>query len=218
MTTREFCEQARRTRIANAVGRKFNRWTVLSQAEPRRGKTFVNVVCECGNQKTVLLSYIENGASTSCGCFRNEYLKARWTRHGYSKHPLWSRWRNMIARCHNPKNPSYKNYGARGIVVCNEWRHSPAAFYRWATEAGWSPAFQIDRIDNDGPYSPENCRFVTQALNNRNRRSSKLSDSDIAQIKAARASGSKMQVIAQRYGITTGMVGHIVFGRAWEAK
>jgi hypothetical protein len=76
----------------------------------------------------------------------------------------------MMARCHNPKSPRYKNYGGRGIFVHRVWRDDPDEFYAWAVANGYQPGLQIDRIDNDGPYAPDNCRFVTNAVNQLNKR------------------------------------------------
>lgn len=82
---------------------------------------------------------------------------------------LFKRWQNIKARCYNPKAKRYERYGGRGIVVCDEWLHDFAAFANWAVQSGYLRELQIDRIDNDGPYAPNNCRWVTPLENSRNR-------------------------------------------------
>jgi hypothetical protein len=93
-------------------------------------------------------------------------------KHGLRKHSHYIRWKSMKQRCYSPKCKSYKNYGQRGIIVCEEWRTDPVAFCEWADEH-YSPGLEIDRKDNDGNYSPENCRFVTRKVNCNNRRNKK---------------------------------------------
>lgn len=88
-------------------------------------------------------------------------------------HPLVNIRNNFLARCYNPKNPSFKYYGGRGIGICDEWKNNVSAFVKWGKESGYRKGLQIDRIDNDGNYEPENCRFVTLIDNMRNQRISK---------------------------------------------
>ena len=109
-----------------------------------------------------------------------------------SKHPAYRVWKGMIGRCCRPSNSDFIYYGLRGIYVCDEWRASSRAFVAWALVNGWQPGLQLDRRDNDGPYSPGNCRFVTRRDNQNNRRSTvRLSD------------GRAAWPVAQRNGVTS---------------
>lgn len=87
-----------------------------------------------------------------------------------SKHSAHRVWKTMMTRCYNPNNISYQWYGGRGIRVCDEWRNSSRAFVAWAIKAGYRPGLELDRLNNEGPYSPRNCRFVTRRENNLNTR------------------------------------------------
>ena len=87
-----------------------------------------------------------------------------------STHPLYIKHRNMVRRCHNKADKSYQDYGERGIEVCKEWLEDYQAFMDWSLENGWKPGLEIDRIDNDKGYSPDNCQYITAAENRRNRK------------------------------------------------
>ena len=84
--------------------------------------------------------------------------------------PLWDRYYHMIDRCYNDKCDAYKNYGGRGIDVVDEWKNSKQRFFRWCLDNGYSTDLELDRIDNDKGYSPDNCRFVSRVVNRNNRR------------------------------------------------
>lgn len=138
-------------------------------------------ICDCGKERNVRLQYLKTGGTTSCGCYRNELRSAlmarsaEWnTKHGQCRrtekhHPLYGVWATMRGRCERPNHISYKNYGAKGIKVCEEWQDFQT-FFDWAMSHGYERGLAIDRIDSDGDYFPENCRFITQAENNRNKK------------------------------------------------
>ena len=131
--------------------------------------------CECGNRVTVLLASLRKGQTTSCGCRRREVSieSGKNSRtHGYSGTPTFKSWDNMRQRCNNPQDDHYLNYGGRGIVVCQRWQGS---FENFLTDMGQRPVgCSIDRVDNDGNYEKENCRWATPKQQGRNRRNNVL--------------------------------------------
>lgn len=149
----------------------FGRWTVLKYTSG--GKWLCR--CECGTEREVVAHSLIYGTSTSCGCAQREGMSERATAHGDSHSRLYTVWGNMKSRCCNPHNPNYSRYGGRGIKICDEWLDDYSAFRDWAMRAGYDPdaprgECTIDRIDNDGDYCPENCRWVDVSTQNTNKR------------------------------------------------
>ena len=198
----------------NLAGMTFGKLIVKSRDANQGKKVAYNCICECGNTVTVQSYKLLVGHTKSCGCLRSDAAKKRGVAngihaphysHGYALkgevHPLWNKWSSIKARCYNEKVSGYKNYGGRGIVMCQEWKESSAAFIDWCLSAGWAPGLQIDRIDNNKGYSPDNCRFATPRQNSNNRRSNRLSgDKTLAQI--SRETG--IEYAKLRYRLTHG--------------
>ena len=154
----------------NILGEKFGRWTVIEEAPPQKRHTMWKCKCECGVVKTVSYSNLVDGISKSCGCLRSEKLSDIKSKHNMSSNKLYYVYNSMINRCNNPNTPAYHNYGGRGIDVCEEWKNKFESFKKWANNNGYKEGLTLDRINNDGNYSPKNCRFITREKQNYNRR------------------------------------------------
>ena len=162
--------------IIEMIGRTFGRLTVLEDAGPTNSNERRYLcICECGGKRRVRGARLRHGEATDCGCGAREIIsrtaKRTFTVHGLSRTPTYSVWHGIIGRCTNPKSGAWKNYGGRGISVCERWRD----FLSFLEDMGERPqATEIDRIDNDGNYEPGNCRWVTRRQNLSNRRNSRF--------------------------------------------
>lgn len=164
-----------RERTLNLAGQVFGRLTVVSLSADRGDtgrRTYWNCQCQCGTVKSIRSDILKRGTTVSCGCYNVEQVKRTHTKHAMCGTPEYNAWVNMRSRCYNKKSRHYKNYGGRGITVCDEWRESFEAFF---AEVGLrpSPDHEIDREENDKDYVPGNVQWSLRVDNQKNRRCSK---------------------------------------------
>ena len=157
------------------IGEKFGYLTITDVFRKEingRFRTVFKVRCDCGNMKEVMSHNITQGRTKSCGCKSGE-LKAQW-KHGLWRSRIYQTYHDMLQRCYNPNNARYHRYGGRGIVVCDDWRSSIESFNEWAMCNGYSDDLTIERIENDGDYSPSNCKWATMEEQLQNRDTSRM--------------------------------------------
>lgn len=159
--------------LKDMTGFKFNGCEVISRkGSDKNGKALWEVVCFCGNSFITLGSSIRQKRAKSCGCSHKKAAKEMGLNnktHGATKSRLYLSWKSMKARCFNENHKSYKNYGARGITICNSWSSSFENFEKWAVENGYKPNLTLDRIDVNGNYEPSNCKWATRKEQGRNK-------------------------------------------------
>lgn len=161
----------------NLTGLKFGKLTVIGIEQTLTRKTYWKCMCECGNYKIVRSDSLICGTVKSCGCLKKQQDRINLTAnhsHKMSRTRLYHTWINMKSRCYNKNNKCYDIYGERGITVCDEWINSFESFKNWAAENGYSESLTLDRIDTNGNYEPDNCRWATPKEQANNRRTNHL--------------------------------------------
>lgn len=163
--------------VVDMVGLKFGRLKVIAFSHTNKWREKVwKCKCDCGSYTEVSTAKLKSGNTTSCGCYRKECVERGLTRKydisAYNKKKatrLYKCWQDMKARCSNPKNKRYKNYGGKGVVVCNEWANSYETFQKWALNNDYSDELTLDRINVNGNYEPSNCRWATTEIQANNK-------------------------------------------------
>lgn len=164
-------------RAVDHTGRRVGRVVALGPIERKKYGKFHSIIwlckCDCGNLTRAQSNHLAKGKHRSCGCWRLERASEANLVHGASGTPEWHTWRGLKQRCMNRSHKAYHRYGGRGISVCLRWVDS---FENFLADMGKKPshAHELDRIDNDGPYSQENCRWVLRSVNNRNRSTTRM--------------------------------------------
>lgn len=210
-TYAEFLEECKRRRerekeerkkrikeeLESYIGQKYGRLTVIEVLKEKKGDMRWRCKCDCGNEYTNKSKYIKNGRFISCGCISKELQE-----NAIVHKRVYGVYCSMIDRCYNPKNANYKNYGGRGIKICDEWRENSRKFIEWAENNGYDERAEfgkctIDRIDVNGNYEPSNCRWVDMKVQANNKREYKNAKKYLIYGKEM-----KLKEIKEEYGIS----------------
>lgn len=186
--------------LVDLTGMRFDRWQVEG-LDPASGKVkYWFCVCDCGGRKRVFGGDLKRRMSKSCGCLSKESRTERMTTHGMARHPAYRSWINAKGRCENPENDNYPIYGGRGIEMCRRWSESFDAFWEDMGET-WQSGLSIDRIDANGNYEADNCRWATPLEQANNRRTNMIIDTPKGPMnvtQAAAAFGMNRNALAGR--------------------
>jgi len=193
------------------IGLKLGLLTVIDYFR-EKGRIYLNCKCDCGNKKIVEKSNFRKKHQISCGCNKG---KRHWIKYDV-KHPLYIIWISMKMRCYNPNEKAYKDYGARGVTICQEWLSDFQDFFDWAIANGWEKGKFIDKDiknPNSKEYSPENCSIVTRVENNRARRGVKLTIKDADFISTSLLS---VKELAKTYNVHISSIYKIKRNETWK--
>ena len=186
-------------KFIDLTGQRFGRLTVIERDTSRKDKVYWWCKCDCGNTKSIRAAHLRSKAIKSCGCLNLENL----TTHGASNTKLYQVWAVIKERCLNPRCANYKNYGGRGITICDEWRNDFQTFFDYVSklEHFGEEGYTIDRINNNGNYEPGNVRWATKIEQSNNLRSNHLVEINGEQIslaEAKRLTGRGRETIVRR--------------------
>lgn len=190
------------------AGTRFNNLIFVSYTEKRQNRKRCALwKCDCGKTTEAKVENVKSGNTASCGCKRTR-LNGMWAT------PTYRSWQSMMSRCGRPDYSNYKNYGGRGIRVCERWKD----FNNFVADMGVKPSakHQIDRIDNDADYEPSNCQWVSPADNIRKKKSTKLTVDKVKRIKELQKAGSMSnETLASMFSVSGQTICDIKHGRTW---
>lgn len=151
-------------------GKEYGYLTVIRRVEDKelssgRKKAQYLCICDCGKTLYVVADSLRTGSTKSCGCHHSDPLKQYSTKHGKRYERIYSIYCDMKKRCYNNHSAGYKNYGGKGIKICDAWFNNFMSFYEWSMENGYKDNLTIDRIDSSGNYEPSNCQWITRSEN-----------------------------------------------------
>lgn len=211
---------ADRGRSLVSPGDRFGRLVVLHSLPNSCGFRWAMCICDCGQESAAQNSRLLKGRKKSCGCQKYIGLRVSKATHGEASHGRQSAeyivWGAMKSRCLTPEHADYSNYGARGISVCDEWIRSFGAFL---SDMGRRPTSRhtLDRIDNERGYQPDNCRWATYSMQNRNTRGTVLDEDRVKLLRQVYQSGKFRQwEVAEQFGISRGTVSDVTRRHTWS--
>lgn len=198
-------------RAKDVTGLRVGNLTAEARVGSDGRRSVWRIRCDCGETRTMKLQnymkLVREARPTSCGCRKKEFMREAFKTHGMTKHPAYAVWRSMNDRCRLPTHQAWANYGGRGITVCEAWRTSFDAFWR-----DMGPTYQaglmLDRTNNDGPYSLENCRWVSSKEQARNKRSNTRIDTPLGRMTVSElAERTGIGVTTLLYRVQRGVTG-----------
>lgn len=198
---------------SNWIGKRFGRLEVIEYVMPEHGRGFWRLKCDCGKEHNAIPHDVVTGKCKSCGCYHDERCKeraAKFEHSVYENKRLYSIYNWVKRRCFNKSEPRYKDYGGRGITMCDEWRKSFDNFADWALTHGYTDDLTIERVDVNGDYCPENCKWITLAEQRYNLRNTIWVDYHGERIQLAK--------LCQRLGLSYDNVHNRITVLGWDVE